>query len=478
MKCWHILLLLLALGPMAAGQSNVHLVGQLENGAGKELRLYGYSDMLTMEEVLLDSARADSVGRFELAFYANYPRLVYVEIENYSQSFYVEAGRRYEMYLPAFDWSINEQQNVKLMPVALPFEFVGLPEDELNLKIGRMEAAVDSVLLLHRARLDARYKPDRRYFDTLCAAALRAVPTAPGTDDFYTRYRDYSLALMRYDMRFDRRDRMVQRWVEGQEIRYYDEAYMRLFFGLMKDALSKGTRRIPMWRMTEWVEHQMLDVYLDSVGLDPMLRNEQVRELAFIEAMKESFYNPAYDRYGVMGMVGKLAVRSKFREHRELCNSLLREMGRVWGSVQTVQLAVLPDVERVGYSLDDFKGKWVYLSFVRVGEAASLGELETMAHFADSIGDETMMVTVCCDREFQKMYHLLRNSRRGSRYRWTWLHFDGNYRWLEQMGVVSYPTFMLIDPVGHVVDRYAKWPATGILMNRPWEGKASKPAGE
>ena len=67
------------------------------------------------------------------------------------------------------------------------------------------------------------------------------------------------------------------------------------------------------------------------------------------------------------------------------------------------------------------------------------------------------------------MYHLLRNSRRGAHYNWTWLHFDGDYRLLEQYGVVSYPTFVLINPQGEKVYDATPTPASGFLMHGPWE---------
>ena len=67
------------------------------------------------------------------------------------------------------------------------------------------------------------------------------------------------------------------------------------------------------------------------------------------------------------------------------------------------------------------------------------------------------------------MFHLLKNSRKGARYNWTWLHFDGNYRLLERYGVVSYPTFMLLDPQGQLYYDYTPAPASGILLHGPWE---------
>ena len=199
-----------------------------------------------------------------------------------------------------------------------------------------------------------------------------------------------------------------------------------------------------------------------------------MRELAVLQALKESYYDKNYDRAGVRHMVELIAERTKFDDHRMLARLLLKsfDCSAVSGRHAKVESFSLPDVDKHLVSLDDFRGKWVYLSFVRVGDPNSLREIETMAHFRDSLyakHPDVVMVSVSCDREFQKMYHFLKNSKKGNRYRWTWLHFDGNYRLLERYGVVSYPTFLLIDPQGRLHYTVTPPPASGILMHGPWE---------
>lgn len=475
---------MLLVSPVAA-QTNVQIVGTSANAAGKTIGLYCYEDMLSCREVMIDNVLIDSTGAFRLGCYVNYPRLVFLQVENYSQSFYVEAGRRYEVYLPEFDWEIDERLNVHLQPVALPVEFVGVANDELNLKISRFDAVVDSFVEANRVWFDKKYKPQKRYFDSLTMhVASRWGEIAGGGEPapqqlgngwqpttFFGRYVEYSLAQMKLAMHFDTRKRLIARYIDDQPIRYYDEPYMQLFFALYDGAISLGTRRVPQWRLTSWVESGDLDRYLDSIGLDPTLKNEQVRELAVLEALKESCYDRNYNHEGVRAMVAKLGQRSRFAEHRKLAEHLLALMDQGEKGSE-VPVFSLPDVDHNMVSLDDFKGKWVYLSFVRVGDPNSLKEIETMAHFRDSVyskNPDVVFVSVCCDREFQKMYHFLKNNRRGPRYNWTWLHFDGNYRLLEHYGVVSYPTFLLINPEGRLHYTVTPPPASGLLLHGPWE---------
>lgn len=459
------------------GQVNVTLQGEGANVAGKRVELLCYEDMLTMHERLLDETVADSTGKFRLGCYLTYPRLVVVQIECYSQSFYAEPGRTYEVWLPEFRWEQDEEHNVYLDPVALPLEFMNLPAGELNLKILDFEEAVDTFLSEHRVFFDPRFKPRRQWMDSLERAVVGGKRTVAG-DDFFSRYARFFLAGMRYDMGFASRKQMLRK-VLPQPILYHDECYMRTLFDVLGGMVSLGTKKIGKWRLTDWVDKGDLGRYLDSLGTDPLLYDEQLRELAALVALKESYYDRDYDRDGVVKMLTALAGQTKWKEHRELAEHILAgvsttaatPMATDYWPLATVKL---PDADGNRIGLDEFRGKWIYLSFVRVGDPNSLREIEALAHFKDSVyarNDNVVFVSISCDREFQKMYHFLRNSRRGPRYSWTWLHFDGQYRWLEQMGVVSYPTFLLFAPDGHQPYTVTPTPGSGFLLHAPWEKK-------
>ncbi|MBR1549980.1 MAG: TlpA family protein disulfide reductase [Bacteroidales bacterium] len=452
----------------AVGQTNVAIRGRVVDGVGKRVMLGAYSDMLTRREVGLDSAVVGDDGSFVLRCYANYPRLVFVEIECYSQSFYIEPGREYEVLVPEFDWDLNEKKNVYLDPVALPLLFQNIDDSDLNVRMMRYEETVDSFLSANRERVDFRFHPDRRVFKELFTLVKNRFVSDDEADSFFGRYVDYSMLEMALALRMESRAKLAARYVEP--IRYHDESYMRFFLEVFSHTISGGTKKVAQWKMAEWIKKGDAAGWLDTLGLDPLLQNEQVRELAALEALKEMFYDKSYDRHGVRLTTEHLRDATKFADHRVLAESLLASFD-LHERAREPKGFTLPDVERRMVNLADLKGKWVYLSFVRVGDPNSIKELETMAHFRDTVyrtWPDVVFVTIACDREFQKMYHLLKNSKKGARYNWTWLHFDGDYRLLERFGVTSYPTFVLLNPEGKQVYDYTPAPASGILLRGPW----------
>ena len=460
-------------------QVNVEFHGSSANAAGKTIELVGYQDMLSGREVILDQCFIDDTGGFFLCTFVNYPRLVFLQVENYSQAFYIQAGHTYDVYIPPFDWDIDEMRNVFLDPVALPLEFMGVDSGELNMRIMLFDQMVDTFVLSNQTRMDFKLKPDRNAVKELqqqVSALQTNLRNRWGEDIFFDRYVTFQMAQMRLAMHMDSRKRLFRQFVTGAPILYHDENYMGFFFALFDHAVSGGTKKIPLGRMLEWVENGDRERYFDSLGLDPMLDNEQVRELVMIQALKESYYDARYDKPAVRRMLQSMARESKFDEHRKLAQAIVKSVSPEGSenSDYPEKSLCLPDVEKETVCLDDFKGKWVYIAFVRVNDPNSLKEIETMAFFRDTLrmkNPDVELVGISCDREFQKMYHFLKNSRRGARCHWTWLHFDGNYDLLRRFGVVCYPMFLLLDPEGRPYYDYTPAPASGMLLHGPWEKK-------
>lgn len=467
---------LLCLCNIVVAQKNITISGTIKDGEGKVVELYRYSDKISCYEVLEDSVTVGEDLRFELQTYANYPMLVFLQVENYSQSFYVEPGRTYKVHIGDFDWNVDETKNVFLDPVALPLEFVNLPEDDINILIDRFDRAVDQYVLAHRGVFDQRFRPQPKYFDSLVLEMNRVCPDVEDCD-FFNRYKRYTLAKMKMDMRIVSRTKIFNEYIKDQPVICHDENYMSLFAALYSNSISKGSKHWSIHRLAHWVYNLDLDTYIDSLGADPLLRHEQVRELAALQALKESYYNyQYYDADMVVKMVEQIGRRTKFNEHKPIAENILKGFKRVQQG-SDVGSFTLPDIEKNLVSLDSFQHKWVYIAFVRVGDPNCIGELETMAHFLDTVyraTDSIDFLTIVCDREYQKMFHFLKNSKHDDHYNWTWLHFDGNYDLLRHFGVCVYPSFALVTPDGRLYSEVTPAPSTGFLLTGPWWPKTKQ----
>lgn len=458
---------------IVAAQKNIIIQGVSENGAGRKVELYKYADRISQKEVLIDSSRIGESGSFELRCYANYPMLVTMQIENYAQSFYVEPAKEYKVVIPEFDWNLDEKRNIFLEPEPLPILFQNVAKDDINLMIDSIDRTIARFIDANYFYFDQKFKPSVYYFDSLQSIVTGLF--ANSDNEFVNRYKIYQLAEMKYAFKFDSRKNLINKYIKNQPILYYDENYMSLFSTLYANSISKGTKDIPVYRLAHWVYNLDVDTYIDSIGMDPLLRHEQVRELVALQALQESYYNfRYYDAEMVVRMIEKIASKTKFPEHKTIANNILEGFPAKTRCMESADYLsyTLPNVEKQPVTLNEMKGKWIYLAFVRVNDPNSISEMETMAHFKEKIyseNDDVEFVTIVCDREYQKMFHFLKNTKHGNRFNWTWLHFNGNYDMLRKYQITTYPWFVLINPEGKPQYDITPAPSTGFLQNAPWK---------
>lgn len=464
-----IIVLFLCVGELSA-QRNIAIHGSAANGAGRRVELLKTSDAISGLESVIDSATIDDNNSFELRCYANYPMLVTLQVENYSQSFFVEPATEYSVFIPSFDWNLDEKRNIFLDPEPLPLVFQNLKTGNVNSTIDSIDRYISNFVSDNYFYFDQKFKPSAYYFDSLETLLRKAFPD--GRNDFVDRYKMFQLAQLKYSLKFDSRRNLVKRYIKNQPILYHDENYMSLFATLYAYSISKGTKDIPVYRLAHWVNNLDLETYIDSIGVDPLLRHEQVRELAALQALRESYYNfHYYNPDMVVKMIQKLAQKSKFPEHRLIADNIIRSFhNREESESFSIYDVSLPDVDKQAVSLGSFEGKWIYIAFVRSGDPFSVSEIETMAHFKEDAykNKNVEFVSIDCDREFQKMFHFLKNTKHGDRFNWTWLHFDGNYQLLRNFQVTAYPWFVLINPQGKVQYDITPAPSSGFLLNAPW----------
>ena len=463
------------LASIVPAQNNITIKGTAENGEGRKVELLRIADQISKREVILDTFRIGEDKHFDLRCWSNYPIMVTMQIENYSQSFYVEPGKDYEVVIPTFDWNLDESRNVFLAPETLPVVFTNIKSDDINILIDSIDKVIATFIEDNYFYFDQKFKPSAYFFDSLVATVNRL---CPDTDkDFVNRYKKYQLAETKYALKFSSRGKLINEYIKNNPILYHDENYMSLFSTLYANSISKGLKGIPVYRLSHWVYNLDLDTYIDSVGIDPLLRHEQVRELAVLQALQESYYNfRYYDAEMVVKMIERLGQRTKFSEHRVIAENILATLkkSRDEEEKESQLNFALPDVDKKFVSIDSLRGKWIYMAFVRVSDPISVSEVETMAHFRDRDNDSVAFVTIDCDREFQKMFHFLKNSRHGAKYDWPWLHFNGNYDLLRHFQITTYPWFVLINPEGKIAYDITPAPSTGFLINAPWKKKVGE----
>lgn len=447
---------------VVAQSQNVIIKGTIDKAENKKVRLSVYNDLISMYERPLSEVLVKTpTDTFQFQMSINYPTIVVLRIETYTQEFFVEPNRTYNITIPEFDWSLDEKINIYTNPVALPVVFENLENNDLNLLINNFDSVYASFLKTYNYRI--LVEQDKTLLDTIKTLLSERYDTI--RNDYFIQYKKYKLATIELAIRLKSNQTFAKEYFEGQPILYRHAGYMDYFNIFFESSFVDGTKQIKKERLAAWVNDGDLFKILDSLGVEPMLKNEQFRELVFLKGMKDAYHHRGYNPKAITELLQKYILQTKFVEYKPVAQGIIDQHEEFLQGAESKNFT-LPDIDKNMTTLDMYKGEWIYLSFVRLREQPSLRELASMAYYHDTITQKynIRFITISCDREFQVMYHFLKNSKDGEKYNWTWLHFNNNYDLLDTYKVRIYPFFVLINPEGKIASYPAKSPEEGFFL--------------
>jgi thiol-disulfide isomerase/thioredoxin len=198
---------------------------------------------------------------------------------------------------------------------------------------------------------------------------------------------------------------------------------------------------------------------LDVLGNDTLLRNEVLREVVLLKTLDVLYSSANFNKKAVLEVLRQFSVSSKFEMHRQIASDLIETYNRFWKGMPATDFK-LADTKDSIIKLSDYEGKPVYVNFFATWCKSCLDELELMKKLHEKYKDQVAFISISVDREFMKVFYLQRDHK----YDWEFLHFNNDYDLLENYSVYSYPSFVLIDKDGKIIQCPAPNPSDNIEM--------------
>ena len=454
-----ILFLSAIIFPKPVHTQNTFIEGTGVGIGGKTVRLLVYADRISFLEqdtATLNVPENDST--FQFAIVLSEPTEAILRIEMYDYHFIMEPEKHYVIHIDSFPYSMDEDnQNPMLFSYPLLASIECKDSNDLNQKLYRFNNAIDSFSLAHEAELFIHR--NKLYIDSLNKLASEYCNDRDS--GYFETYARCHVAALEYACRPQVNSRKIKNLLGSYPIPYGNLGYMELFNLYYSQYFTLGRGKLTKNHFRYWVHNNMYYEMMDSLGADPMLRNEVLREMAFLKGMSEAFYDDDYNSEAVLRFIARLRDETKFPEHRQIAENIIKNLRKKRIAGSDAPDFCLPDSDNKQHCLSDYFGKPIYLSFVKLNERASLLELETLRHFYPKRKNDCVFITVVCDREFASMYNFLKNSKVGSRYLWDFVHLNNNYKILETYGALTFPFFVSIDADGKVIASPAKDPKEG-----------------
>ncbi len=425
---------------------------------GMDLVFYRYSDRISNTTDSLTSAHLDSTGCFKASFSIDATTCVYVDLGANKGYFFAVPGKTYHLILPPFA-PLREAD--RLNPYFKPEEMqLGVEESqpgELNYMIGTFDIffndnynnAVDEAYMLKRPIV----------VDTLIAK-LDTVYQGYN-NKFFNSYRYYRIGLLEQMTLYRKARALSDAYFLNKPVEYANPAYMDLFnkvydrYFLFFSRTEKGKQLI-----SAISQHHSYSELKRVLRQDEVLSNDTLMEAVILKGLHDGFYDDKFPRSSMLVILDSLYFNTTIPEHRIIAENIREKVTKLLPGFIPPKF-VLTDVNGKKRSLQDFRGKYVYLNFATSASYTCLQEFKGMNKIYQKYGKYLEVVSIMVDESMDDVKSFLEQTG----YKWTFLDFKNHPSIVKDFDVRAFPTYFLIGPDGRMLLSPAPGPSENFDLD-------------
>jgi len=164
-------------------------------------------------------------------------------------------------------------------------------------------------------------------------------------------------------------------------------------------------------------------------------------ELVVLKCLHDGFFDDKFSRSALLAILDSLYRQTHIAEHLIIAENIRSKVTRLLPGFVPSPFKLYSSKGKLT-SLDDFKGKYVYLNFCTSSSYTCLQEFSLLEKLYEKHKKLLEIVTICVDREESEMKNLLDQTN----YSWTFLYYGNKPEIIKDFDIRAYPTYFLIGP--------------------------------
>lgn len=433
--------------------------------AGKIIQVFSERDQITHleQKEAIDTIAPD--GYFEVHLISNHIQRLKLKIEQATFYLYTQPDFVYGITVPELDPALKYDNDAELL---LDIGILGHDTTELNVLVMDFEQLYNGFFAGEEERFLSRQRMFKRAdsLQKVCDLRYRAIQSS-----YFRNHVNYSIASINASVSRGE-NYLINGYILNKPILYTNKAYMDFFSscftGYLKAASTGKSAQSLQNLINSEANYQRLSVYFKD---DKFLKNDTLRELVILHNLWHFSFEEEYDQNAVKKLISQIASETRVEEHRRMANNMLSFMNKLLVGSDAPLFSARAANGKMG-SLQQFKGKWVYLNFFSTGNAQSLREMPKIASLKKKFGDKVVFLSVCLDDSVKSYLNYLRSNPR-----YDWPIWFSNEKGLSKTAKEAYfvsgtEAYFLISNFGALALAPAPSPSEGIeyrfnLMFKP-----------
>jgi len=422
----------------------VVVTGHAKSYAATTLEFTRVANWITGGEELVGSCRVSDSGDFKVDLVLSETQQILVHLGVYLGYFYAEPGKTYELVLPdKEDKKPEDELNPYFKPEEIHIGLVNFNPDELNMRIMMFEDAYIPYYEKHVSHIYSKMDTKKLEADILNMEA----PFQKRPGEYFTEFRRYRYGMLKLFANQQKVQSLSDEFFNNQPVLYYNPAYADLFNQVYsKYFVFYGRSEQGKQIYSDINQLGSYRALLRTLSENTNFSNDTLKELIILKQVHDEFYGNQFSRNGLLRILDTLMIRTQITDHRQIGESIKKKITRLLAGYAPPEFELM-DTDGKPASLDDFKGKYVYLNFCTCQSYACLNEFNSLAVLNTKYASRLTILTIATD----PMDEVLRQFLAKNKYDWKFLLYDRQPDILKEFDIRAFPTYFLIGPDGKLI---------------------------
>lgn len=411
---------------------------------GKEINIYQIVDYLSLKEERIASVTVGSDSTFICSFYLEETRKLIVEADKNRGQIYAQPGTNYTLFLP----DKNPYDPYRPLGNLIEVSFIDLDSTDVNYKILEFNRWSDEFV----ARYYTRSNADKSFFvkrlDTF-KLYVKNYYVKDTANVFLMNYIKYGIAKID-DFRFKGARNQYEKfdfYLRNAPVCYQCDNYMNYvnhFYERLMPRISKDVND----SVYKGILASSPTKVMNSFRLEYTLQNNlKLRELVMIKCLGDLYFEKDYPQTNILTILDSVAQFARFEGNKIIAKNIIQRLTELSDGGKAPDFIV--ELPTGSVSLTNFQGKHLYLIFLSTDNEDGLKELELLLPIYQKYKKNVTFLSIL-ETEKEKTDKSVKDY--VTKVPWATSVVAKKSDVFKKYQVIRPPYYVLIDPIGYIVN--------------------------
>lgn len=427
--------------------------GTVKNTDFQKIRLLTFADQISYREKTIASSEIDNDGQFSMEFELSQTIYSYLAVGFQKAELYLEPGKIYKIEVTCKN---NDKPFSFTDPLIPDIKFKKPANNNLNTALREFNFLYNDFIINNFNKI---YKQRKKHLiDTLEIKANKISNIT--ANKFFEDYVKFKLATIEQMAGIKDKNAIFRDYFINKKVLYHHIEYMSFFNSFFAAYFKSNSNKISIDRIREIINNKNTSItdLTKEVKKDNLLNEDsRIAELVLLKNLYELYYTYGFNKEKIIKFIKNTSEEGEFSQNRKIAKSLISSINKLKPGTAAPGFS-LPSINNT-ISLNDFKGKYLYINFWNSNCLRCIKEMDSIQKIQDKLKNKLNFLSISTDTHPAKAKKIIEEKN----YNWQFLHYNNDIELLENYNVKMLPVNILISRKSNILSCPAVEPGWKLL---------------